>query len=261
MSLIVCQKVLGPFKVTAFCRKGRFLSTCRVCLKGFAGCQWTDSAVGMIWRTSLTRYLLKRLLLVRSYCLLKLLTNHSDHFGRSIWSCTKAALMLCCYYGGVCCSIETPAVLSLHADKQMETATNSILAGYCWATKWPHVAKLLEVIETPDFCEDTGELVESSSGSVTISHVLCWCVPVVIHQSTSVFPVQSAFLRASCAVVKVKSAIDGGLADLGTGVLRPRLPNERDKEYERNTSAALLLKTRCAVLGLNTNSVVASVSL
>ena len=38
--------------------------------------------------------------------------------------------------------------------------------------------------------------------------------------------------------------IDGGLADLGTGILRPRLPNERDKEYERNTSAALLMKTR-----------------
>ena len=46
--------------------------------------------------------------------------------------------------------------------------------------------------------------------------------------------------------------VDGGLADLGTGTLRPRLPNERDKEYERNTSAALLLKTRqFAAIGLN----------
>ena len=47
-----------------------------------------------------------------------------------------------------------------------------------------------------------------------------------------------------CAVGKVKAVVDGGLADLGTGTLRPRLPNERDKEYERNTSAALLLKVR-----------------
>lgn len=47
-----------------------------------------------------------------------------------------------------------------------------------------------------------------------------------------------------CAVGKIKAVIDDGLADLGTGTLRPRLLNERDKEYERNTSAALLLRTR-----------------
>ena len=40
--------------------------------------------------------------------------------------------------------------------------------------------------------------------------------------------------------------IQAALPHLGSGTLRPRLPSELDKEYERNTSAALLLKTRQA---------------
>lgn len=46
------------------------------------------------------------------------------------------------------------------------------------------------------------------------------------------------------AAGELQGVIDGGLAHLGSGTLRPRLANERDKDYERNTSAALLLMTR-----------------
>lgn len=94
--------------------------------------------------------------------------------------------MLWCYYGGVCFGVLTPAVLSLRADKQMEMATNSILAGYHWAKKWPHVAKLLEVIEKPDFCEDTGKLVESSSESVCVSQFCMPCACVLLFSSISI---------------------------------------------------------------------------
>ena len=46
------------------------------------------------------------------------------------------------------------------------------------------------------------------------------------------------------AAGELQSLIDGGIAHLGSGTLRPRFVNERDKDYERNTSAALLLTTR-----------------
>lgn len=48
------------------------------------------------------------------------------------------------------------------------------------------------------------------------------------------------------AAGRLKAVIQAALPHLGSGTLRPRLPSELDKEYERNISAALLLKTRQA---------------
>ena len=76
--------------------------------------------------------------------------------------------------------------MSLYADKHMEVATNSILAGYCWAKRWPHVAKMLEVIDEPDFCEDTGD-----SGARIAFLFLC----ISRHQR---LPFWGALLLASC---------------------------------------------------------------
>lgn len=66
-------------------------------------------------------------------------------------------------------------------------------------------------------------------------------------------PLQSATLAFTCSISssetyvstgKLTALIDEGLADVGFGTLRARLPNEQDKDYERNTTAALLLKSR-----------------
>lgn len=51
----------------------------------------------------------------------------------------------------------------------MEVETNSILAGYRWAKGWPHVAKMLEVIDNPKFCEGSGKLFETCQP--------VWCMP------------------------------------------------------------------------------------
>ena len=72
--------------------------------------------------------------------------------------------------------------MPLHADKHMEMATNSILAGYCWAKKWPHVAKLLELIDKPDFYEDTGKFVKSSNGCACILHFCMLFIPVLVYR-------------------------------------------------------------------------------
>lgn len=57
------------------------------------------------------------------------------------------------------------------------------------------------------------------------------------------------------AVGELQGVIDGEPAHLGSGTLHPHLTNERDKDYERNASAALLSKTRQVYWnGLQTSS-------
>lgn len=127
----------------------------------------------------------------------------------------------------------------------MEMAINSILAAYRWAKRWPHVANMLEVIEDPND-EDTGR-------SLRVNEKL-WCLPHVSKAYVSAHYQSFFFVCTSNKCVRgagrLKAVIQGALPHLGSGTLRPRLPNEHDKEYERNITAALLLKTRQALLEL-----------
>lgn len=124
----------------------------------------------------------------------------------------------------------------------MEMATNSILAAYCWAKRWPHIAKMLEVIDDPNV-EDTGKVFESQNSRWYLFHVSVAYVRTTI--PSSLCCTSNKCIRAAG---RLKAVIQGALPHLGSGTLRPRLPDERDKDYERNTSAALLLKTRQACL-------------
>ena len=78
-------------------------------------------------------------------------------------NCNVVVINLSCTDPDVCgLYSSSQAVVSLHADEQMEMATNNILAGYCWAKRWPYVADMLEVIDDPHSYGDTGNCVKTS---------------------------------------------------------------------------------------------------
>lgn len=50
------------------------------------------------------------------------------------------------------------------ADEQLEMASTSILAGFRWAQRWPHMARVLKATAEPALSQDAGRKIKKENG-------------------------------------------------------------------------------------------------